>query len=363
MRRAPTTQRRCCTSSRTERATSRGWQAPRRWCGASRRSTSRWRRPRRSSTTLIGSVRSTTGRSHSLPRASRRRHRHWSSPAACSTHLSRSASHSSFNPRWLFSTERRFRRSSDWCSALSPRRRWSACLSDLGVPIIGGLVLTGSLLRFLPGYALVSGFRDLIGQSMISGTARLAEALLLGAGVAGGTAIGVALAALFGVDLSLVTTGAVAWGLVVTLPAAFVAVGAFAVRLGVPPSAIVGASLLGAFAWWLNGALAGPGPDSDRPNSGDPRRVDRHRHRGPPAGAPRARSGGTVGRSRGSAAAARPSDRGGDACPDNRAAHCRDARGGRDSVPARHRRGYGRHHRVNARGDCATELSIRPWTS
>ena len=132
-------------------------------------------------------------------------------------------------------------------------------LVGLGVPIIGGLVLTGSLLRFLPGYALVSGFRDLIGQSMISGTARLAEALLLGAGVAGGTAIGVTLAALFGVDLSLVTTGAVAWTLVVTLPAAFVAVGAFAVRLGVPPSAIIGASLLGAFAWWLNGALSGPG--------------------------------------------------------------------------------------------------------
>ncbi len=133
-------------------------------------------------------------------------------------------------------------------------------LVGLDVPIIGGLVLTGSLLRFLPGYALVSGFRDLIGQSMISGTARLAEALLLGAGVAGGTAIGLGLAGLFGVHLSLLTAGGVNWGFLVTLPAAFVAVGAFAVRLGAPPSAIVAASLLGAFAWWMNGALAGPGP-------------------------------------------------------------------------------------------------------
>ena len=62
-----------------------------------------------------------------------------------------------------------------------------AVIVKLGVPITGGLVLTGSLLRFLPGYALVSGFRDLIDQSMISGSARLAEALLLAAGVAGGT--------------------------------------------------------------------------------------------------------------------------------------------------------------------------------
>jgi len=82
-----------------------------------------------------------------------------------------------------------------------------ALLVALGLPIVGGLVLTGSLLRFLPGYALVSGFRDLIDQSIISGSARLAEALLLGAGAAAGTALALVAAASFGVHLSLITTG------------------------------------------------------------------------------------------------------------------------------------------------------------
>ncbi len=134
-----------------------------------------------------------------------------------------------------------------------------ALLVGLGVPIVGGLVLTGSLLRFLPGYALVSGFRDLIGQSMVSGTGRLAEALLLGAGVAGGTAVGLGLAGVFDIELSLLTSGSADWGMLVALPAAFVAVAAFAVRLGVPIAAILGAALLGALAWWLFRVLAGPG--------------------------------------------------------------------------------------------------------
>ena len=44
---------------------------------------------------------------------------------------------------------------------------------------------------------------------IISGTGRLAEALLLGAGVAGGTALAIAVAENFGVRLSLITTGLV----------------------------------------------------------------------------------------------------------------------------------------------------------
>ncbi len=124
-----------------------------------------------------------------------------------------------------------------------------AVIVKLGVPITGGLVLTGSLLRFLPGYALVSGFRDLIDQSMISGSARLAEALLLAAGVAGGTVLGLAVATRFEVYLSIVTVGRAEWGLVAAGVAAFIAVGAFAIRLGVPPGAVAQAAALGGVAW------------------------------------------------------------------------------------------------------------------
>jgi uncharacterized membrane protein YjjP (DUF1212 family) len=124
-----------------------------------------------------------------------------------------------------------------------------ALLVGLGMPIIGGLVLTGSLLRFLPGYALVSGFRDLVGQSVMSGTARLAEALLLGAAVAGGTALALAIAESAQVYLFLVIPGAVPQALLVVGPAALVAVGAYAVQLGVPRRSVLPAALLGAAGW------------------------------------------------------------------------------------------------------------------
>ena len=128
----------------------------------------------------------------------------------------------------------------------------------LNVPVSGGLVLTGSLLRFLPGYALVSGFRDLIGESIISGTARLAEALLLGAGIALGTAIGLRVGASYGVELSIVTVGQEAWTHVVLALAAAAAVGAYAIRLGVTGSAVIEAAMLGAGGWLLFQAAASP---------------------------------------------------------------------------------------------------------
>ncbi len=124
-----------------------------------------------------------------------------------------------------------------------------ALLVAVGLPIVGGLVLTGSVLRFLPGYALVSGFRDLIDQSIISGSARLAEALLLGAGAAAGIALALVGAASFGVHLSLVKTGPEEWGATVAGLAALVAVGGYAIRLGDPRIAAISASLLGAIAW------------------------------------------------------------------------------------------------------------------
>jgi uncharacterized membrane protein YjjP (DUF1212 family) len=139
-----------------------------------------------------------------------------------------------------------------------------ALLSAVGLPIVGGLVLTGSILRFLPGYAIVSGFRDLIGQSFISGTARLAEALLLGAGAAGGIAFALALAGRFGVNLTIITAGTAEWGLLVGVPAAFVAILGYAVRLGVPPRGVLGAAGLGALAWLIVIAIVDVGNLADR---------------------------------------------------------------------------------------------------
>jgi uncharacterized membrane protein YjjP (DUF1212 family) len=126
-----------------------------------------------------------------------------------------------------------------------------ALLVGIGLPINGGLVLTGSLLRFLPGYALVSGFRDIIDQSIVSGTARLAEALLLGAGVAGGVALALAVASSAGVRLSIVAEGAAEWGPLISTFAALLAVGAFAVRLGVPRGSVLPAAAIGAVGWLL----------------------------------------------------------------------------------------------------------------
>jgi Putative threonine/serine exporter len=62
-------------------------------------------------------------------------------------------------------------------------------LVKLGLPIHGGLVLTGSLLRFLPGPALVSGMHDFIDGALSSGTVRLTEVVLLGAAIAGAASL------------------------------------------------------------------------------------------------------------------------------------------------------------------------------
>ena len=118
----------------------------------------------------------------------------------------------------------------------------------LGTPIDAALVLTGSLLRFLPGAALVAGMRDLIDQSIISGSARMAEAFFLGAAVAVGTAIGIGIASEFGVSLEVgasIGTGQPA----IQVLAAALACGFWAVRLGEPRSALLTASLLGALGW------------------------------------------------------------------------------------------------------------------
>ncbi len=131
-----------------------------------------------------------------------------------------------------------------------------AILVVLGVGIDGGLVLTGSLLRFLPGYALVSGFRDLVSGSIVSGTARLAEALVTGAAIAGGLALASRFAAVFGVQLLLDVEGPASWTPVVLVVAALLAVGGFAIQLGVPRREVAYAAALGAVAWSLHDVTA-----------------------------------------------------------------------------------------------------------
>jgi uncharacterized membrane protein YjjP (DUF1212 family) len=140
----------------------------------------------------------------------------------------------------------------------------TAALVGIGLDINGGLVLTGSLLRFLPGYALVSGFRDLLDQSIISGTARVAEAILLGAAVAGGVAAGLAAGDVLGIQLSIVASGPTDWGLLTSSIAALIAVGGYAVRLGVPRAVVAQAAGLGALAWVPFQVLAFPAGPVDR---------------------------------------------------------------------------------------------------
>ena len=133
-----------------------------------------------------------------------------------------------------------------------------ALVVGLGLEISGGLVLAGSLLRFLPGYALVSGFRDLIDGSVVSGTARVTEALLLAAAVAGGTALSLAVASWAGVTLQILTVGQETWGLPISVAASLVAVAGFAVQLGVPPRAVGQAAIIGAGGWLLHRATTSP---------------------------------------------------------------------------------------------------------
>ncbi|MET0771757.1 MAG: threonine/serine exporter family protein [Candidatus Limnocylindrales bacterium] len=123
-------------------------------------------------------------------------------------------------------------------------------LVALGAPIDGGLVITGSILRFLPGAAIVAGMRDLIDRSIISGSARLAEALLLGSGVAFGAGLAVRLGtALGGPTLSVGEVGLSGVGQLAQAAAAGVACATFALRLGVERRQLLSVLLLGGGAW------------------------------------------------------------------------------------------------------------------
>jgi uncharacterized membrane protein YjjP (DUF1212 family)/uncharacterized membrane protein YjjB (DUF3815 family) len=119
-------------------------------------------------------------------------------------------------------------------------------LLGLHLPIDGSLVLTGGLLRFLPGAQLVAGMRDLIARAIGSGTANLAEVFLLGLAIALSTSLVLGLGKALGVDLRISATGAVHWAPLIKVAAGTLAVTTYAIRLGVPPRALPSVAMLGA---------------------------------------------------------------------------------------------------------------------
>lgn len=121
-------------------------------------------------------------------------------------------------------------------------------LTMLGLLTNASLVLTAAILRFLPGSTLVAGMRDLMDRSIVSGTARLAEAMLLGAAVAGSLGVVLAMASGTAVRLEISLAGKTQWPLAVLVAASAVAVAFYAIGLGVPKRVLLTASLVGALA-------------------------------------------------------------------------------------------------------------------
>jgi len=120
------------------------------------------------------------------------------------------------------------------------------------------LVLTGAILRFLPGSTLVAGMRDLMDRSIVSGTARLAEALLLGGAIAGSLGVVISLASSVGVRLQISLEGATSWPIAVLVAASAFAVAFYAVGLGVPKRVLLTSSLVGAVATLVGQGLLAP---------------------------------------------------------------------------------------------------------
>ena len=113
-----------------------------------------------------------------------------------------------------------------------------------------GLVVTGAILRYLPGAAIVAGMRDLIDRSIISGSARVAEAILLGSAVAVGTAIGINTGAALGeAPLAVGVLPVNEAGIAIQAVAAGFSCAFFALTLGVRTRVLLSVFLLGGAAW------------------------------------------------------------------------------------------------------------------
>jgi uncharacterized membrane protein YjjP (DUF1212 family) len=116
----------------------------------------------------------------------------------------------------------------------------------LGLPASGPIAVTGAILIFLPGGALAAGMRDLIDGSILSGTARVFEALLLGIAVAIGVNVGLALAAAFGTTVAFELPPFTPFSILIQAAAAAVACIAFGIQSGVPLRFVVSIGLIGA---------------------------------------------------------------------------------------------------------------------
>jgi uncharacterized membrane protein YjjB (DUF3815 family) len=81
--------------------------------------------------------------------------------------------------------------------------------------------------------------------------------------VAGGVALALAVASSAGIRLSIVVEGTADWGFGVSTLAALLAVGAFAVRLGVPRRSVLQAAAIGAVAWLLYRSVTPPSGSID----------------------------------------------------------------------------------------------------
>jgi uncharacterized membrane protein YjjP (DUF1212 family) len=119
-------------------------------------------------------------------------------------------------------------------------------LFALGLPYSAPIAVTGAIMIFLPGGALAAGMRDLIDGSIVSGTARLSEAILLGAAVGIGISVGLAIAALWGPTIEFELPSFEPFTIATQAAAAAVACAALALHNGVPTRFVLSIALVGA---------------------------------------------------------------------------------------------------------------------
>jgi uncharacterized membrane protein YjjP (DUF1212 family) len=136
-------------------------------------------------------------------------------------------------------------------------------LVKVGVPIQGGLVLTGSLLRFLPGAVLVAGMRDFLDGALTAGTTRLVEVVLLGAAVAAAAGLVLTGGRALDVHLTITAAGTEVYPIPALAFAGAVAVFFYGCQLGVPAAGLVPAALLGAVAVLITRGLDVTATDAD----------------------------------------------------------------------------------------------------
>ena len=119
-------------------------------------------------------------------------------------------------------------------------------LFALGLPYSAPIAVTGAIMIFLPGGALAAGMRDLIDGSIVSGTARLSEAILLGAAVGIGISVGLGIAALWGPTIEFELPSFEPFTIATQAAAAAVACAALALHNGVPTRFVLSIALVGA---------------------------------------------------------------------------------------------------------------------